>query len=197
MTTIRTVFSAVVFAVSLPHFAAGQKPSHLLLTTNSESLLMLAGPWVPENPQQIDFDKLPRVTSEHAVVNDVHAPGSPGTILDKKRGGVNQHNYLAHHDGKFRAMWSDGPGIEDRAGFGSAMACYSRWRHSMKQRDSSARASRCMRFICGGGFSRITRSPPSSATTAAAAISTAPSRPTMGALGPRPRERTSPMPLRR
>jgi hypothetical protein len=29
---------------------------------------------------------------------------------------VNQHNYLAHHDGQFWAMWSDGPGIEDRVG---------------------------------------------------------------------------------
>ncbi|MEO6784492.1 MAG: exo-alpha-sialidase, partial [Chthoniobacteraceae bacterium] len=30
--------------------------------------------------------------------------------------GVNQHNYLAHHDGRFWVMWSDGPGIEDRVG---------------------------------------------------------------------------------
>jgi hypothetical protein len=29
---------------------------------------------------------------------------------------VNQHNYLAHHGGQFWAMWSDGPGIEDRVG---------------------------------------------------------------------------------
>ena len=36
--------------------------------------------------------------------------------LDKKAGGVNQHNYLAHHDGQFWAMWSDGPGVEDRVG---------------------------------------------------------------------------------
>ena len=30
--------------------------------------------------------------------------------------GVNQHNYLAYHDGKYWLMWSDGPGIEDRVG---------------------------------------------------------------------------------
>ncbi len=30
--------------------------------------------------------------------------------------GVNQHNYLVHHDGKFWLMWSDGPGVEDRVG---------------------------------------------------------------------------------
>jgi hypothetical protein len=30
--------------------------------------------------------------------------------------GVNQHNYLIHHDGRFWAMWSDGPSIEDKVG---------------------------------------------------------------------------------
>ena len=77
---------------------------------------MLAGAWVPEKSQRIDFDKLPRVPSRHAVISDVHAPGSSPLTLDHTHGGVNQHNYLAHHGGKFWAMWSDGPGIEDRAG---------------------------------------------------------------------------------
>lgn len=66
---------------------------------------MLAGSWVPASPDEIDFEKLPRVPTQHAVVSDV-AP--------KK--GVNQHNYLIHHDGQFWAMWSDGPEIEDRVG---------------------------------------------------------------------------------
>jgi hypothetical protein len=30
--------------------------------------------------------------------------------------GVNQHNYLIHHDGRFWVMWSDGPRIEDMVG---------------------------------------------------------------------------------
>lgn len=77
---------------------------------------MLSGPWLPEDPHQLDFDALPRVPSEHVVINDVHAPDSSRLTLDKKKGGVNQHNYLAHHDGRFWAMWSDGPGIEDRVG---------------------------------------------------------------------------------
>jgi hypothetical protein len=34
----------------------------------------------------------------------------------KAAGGVNQHNYLVHHNGRFWAMWSDGPGVEDRVG---------------------------------------------------------------------------------
>ncbi|MBI5774785.1 MAG: exo-alpha-sialidase [Verrucomicrobia bacterium] len=77
---------------------------------------MLAGAWVPDDPHRLDFDRLPRVPSQHTVVSDVHAPASSPTTLDKQKGGVNQHNYLAHHDGKFWAMWSDGPGIEDRVG---------------------------------------------------------------------------------
>jgi hypothetical protein len=66
---------------------------------------MLAGPWVPADPQRIDFDRLPRVPSRRAVVSDVTAVH-----------GVNQHNYLVHHAGSFWAMWSDGPGREDRVG---------------------------------------------------------------------------------
>lgn len=69
------------------------------------SPIMLSGAWLPEDPHQLDFHSLPRVPSEHAVINDVHAAK-----------GVNQHNYLAHYDGRFWAMWSDGPGIEDRVG---------------------------------------------------------------------------------
>lgn len=71
---------------------------------------MLSGPWLPEDPHQLDFDALPRVPGEHVVINDVHAPDSSRLTLDKKKGGVNQHNYLAHHDGQF------GPcGAMDRA----------------------------------------------------------------------------------
>lgn len=73
--------------------------------TNPGSPRMLVGEWVPENSHRIDFATLPRVPSQHVVVSDVR--------VDK---GVNQHNYLAHHNGRFWAMWSDGPGIEDRAG---------------------------------------------------------------------------------
>lgn len=82
----------------------------------AEPSIMLAGPWVPENTHEIDFAALPRVPSEHVVISDVRAKGADPAKLDKKAGGVNQHNYLAHHDGQFWAMWSDGPGIEDRVG---------------------------------------------------------------------------------
>lgn len=70
-----------------------------------QSPRMLDGSWVPDDPHQIDFDELPRVKSRHVIVSDV-----------RESNGVNQHNYLVHHDGKFWAMWSDGPGVEDRVG---------------------------------------------------------------------------------
>ncbi len=66
---------------------------------------MLAGDWVPKDPHQIDYRKLPKIPAEHVVISDVRAEK-----------GVNQHNYLAFHDGRYFAMWSDGPGIEDRVG---------------------------------------------------------------------------------
>jgi len=64
--------------------------------------VMLAGEWLPGDPHQIDHEKLPRVTAKHAVISDVRDQG--GTR-------VHQHAYLAHHDGRFWAMWSDGPGL--------------------------------------------------------------------------------------
>jgi hypothetical protein len=81
-----------------------------------DSPFMLSGPWVPENTHEIDFASLPRVPNEHVIISDVHVKDTDPAKLDKKSGGVNQHNYLVHHDGQFWAMWSDGPGIEDRVG---------------------------------------------------------------------------------
>lgn len=97
----------------LPTVVSAAAPPHP--QTNPASPLMLAGPWVPEDTHRIDFARLPHVPSQHAVVSDVRAPASAGKV-DKTKGGVNQHNYLAHHAGKFWAMWSDGPGVEDRVG---------------------------------------------------------------------------------
>lgn len=72
---------------------------------NPTSRVMLAGAWVPADPHTIDFEKLPRVPVQHAIVSDV-----------RPQKGVNQHNYLIHHAGRFWAMWSDGPRVEDMAG---------------------------------------------------------------------------------
>ena len=72
---------------------------------NPASPMMLAGAWAPDDHHRIDFDRLPRVRAEHLIVSDA-----------RPTNGVNQHNYLLHHQGRFWAMWSDGPGVEDRAG---------------------------------------------------------------------------------
>lgn len=105
--------SVIVFSYAPVSWAA-EAPPHP--RDNPGSPTMLVGPWVPADSKQIDFEKLPRVPSRHAVVNDVRAKDNKPGELDKKRGGVNQHNYLTHYDGRFWAMWSDGPGIEDRVG---------------------------------------------------------------------------------
>jgi hypothetical protein len=73
--------------------------------SNPNSPRMLAGDWVPNHPHQIDFARLPRVPSQHVVLSDVRAGQ-----------GVNQHNYLAHYGGRYWAMWSEGPAVEDRVG---------------------------------------------------------------------------------
>jgi hypothetical protein len=88
----------------------GQVLRHTNATTphpekNPRSSLMLTGEWVPDDPHKIDFNSLPRIKSQHVVVSDVRASK-----------GVNQHNYLVHYGGKFWAMWSDGPGVEDMVG---------------------------------------------------------------------------------
>jgi len=68
---------------------------------NPQSPLMLALDGAPTDPTAIDFAKLPRLPVEHAIISDV-----------RDRGGrwVHQHAYLAHYDGRYWAMWSDGPG---------------------------------------------------------------------------------------
>lgn len=88
----------------------------LLATAAADSPVMLAGPWLPADPHQLDFTALPKLPSQHAIISNVSASGGLPDRLDHQKGGVNQHNYLVHHDGQFWAMWSDGPGIEDRVG---------------------------------------------------------------------------------
>ncbi len=83
----------------------GQNHDYPHPSKNPGSTLMLAGDWVPAQTHDIDFGKLPKVKSTHVVVSDVRA-------VD----GVNQHNYMVHHDGMFWIMWSDGPGVEDQVG---------------------------------------------------------------------------------
>ncbi|MES2692087.1 MAG: hypothetical protein V4773_01350, partial [Verrucomicrobiota bacterium] len=72
-------------------------PAIIPAAVDPTSPTMLAGSWVPADPHTIDFDNLPRLPSQHAVVSDVLAAGGHR---------VNQHNYLVHFAGRFWAMWS-------------------------------------------------------------------------------------------
>lgn len=102
----RLTYIIVILVISM---AACQQPEsndtqpHPVKNPNSP--LMLKGKWVPKNPHDIDFNKLPRIKSQHVIVSDVNHTD-----------GVNQHNYLVHHLNKYWLMWSDGPGVEDRVG---------------------------------------------------------------------------------
>ncbi len=69
---------------------------------NPDDARMLDLPGVGYDPGKIDYAGLPRIPSQHAIISDV-----------RDRGGnwVHQHAYLVYHDGRFWAMWSDGPGV--------------------------------------------------------------------------------------
>ncbi len=70
--------------------------------SNPKSALMLSLSGADTDPGGIDFDGLPRLTAQHAVLSDVRHQGGRW---------VHQHAYLARHDGRYWAMWSDGPGV--------------------------------------------------------------------------------------
>jgi len=74
---------------------------HPLTNPNSELMLDLMS--TGTEPRGIHYASLPRVPSKHTIISDV-----------RDRGGkwVHQHAYLVYHDGRFWAMWSDGPGVQ-------------------------------------------------------------------------------------
>ena len=71
--------------------------------TNPSSSMMLQGDWVPEDPHQIDFEKLPVIDGEHVVV-------SKGDETWHYR----LHTYLAYFEDRYWCMWSHGPIVEDK-----------------------------------------------------------------------------------
>ncbi len=105
MNSLRFPAVLLAFAFLSAAHAADPKVEPPHPAKNPTSRIMLAGDWVPADPHSIDFNKLPRVPVQHSVVSDVSA-----------RKGVNQHNYLVHYAGRFWAMWSDGPRVEDMGG---------------------------------------------------------------------------------
>ena len=106
MQTAPEIVSFAFLCFSLLTCSPGQKTDDYPHPENNpQSPLMLAGEWVSQDSRQIDFFNLPKIPSEHRIISDA-----------QPYNGVNQHNYLVHYNGKFWAMWSDGPGVEDRAG---------------------------------------------------------------------------------
>ena len=109
-TAVLLVVAAVTSHTTAVELAAQQEsdlqissanaPAHPV--TNPGSVLMLDLAETGKDPAQIKFADLPRVPSMHAIVSDV-----------RDRGGkwVHQHAYLAFFDGRYWAMWSDGPGL--------------------------------------------------------------------------------------
>ena len=81
----------------------------------AEPLSILNLPGSGTDPKAIDYDSLPRLKGEHAVINPVaFSPDfKTGEKLEMNRMRLNLHNYLAFHDGKFWSIWSDGPQVED------------------------------------------------------------------------------------
>jgi hypothetical protein len=69
---------------------------------NPESGLMLDLPDTGMDVEAIDFDRLPQLDGDHAVISR----GDPQWQF-------RLHSYLGWHDGQFWCMWSHGPRVED------------------------------------------------------------------------------------
>jgi BNR repeat-like domain len=103
------VKSLLILTIVLSSFAV----RHSSFAESPVPILDLPG--TGTDPAAIDYAKLPRLNGTAAVVN--HAVPGPHArtpdkidLLDLR---LNLHNYLAHHDGKFWCIWSDGPKVED------------------------------------------------------------------------------------
>ncbi len=79
--------------------AANMEPADPV--SNPASQFMLDLPGTGSDPTKIDYKKLPHLPSQHTIISDVR---------DRDGNWVHQHAYLAFYDGRYWAMWSDGPG---------------------------------------------------------------------------------------
>lgn len=96
-------------AMQLEQTVSNEKPEQI------EPLKILNLPRAGTDPLAIDYESLPRLQGEHAIINAVtpgpHAVGPDKIDMHHLR--LNLHNYLIHYGGKFWCIWSDGPKIED------------------------------------------------------------------------------------
>ncbi len=68
----------------------------------------------PASRLMLDLETTGKDPSAIVYKDLIHLPAQPATVSDVRTAGgtrVNQHAYLAHFDGRFWAMWSDGPGL--------------------------------------------------------------------------------------
>ncbi|MEO8496138.1 MAG: hypothetical protein ABI614_13795 [Planctomycetota bacterium] len=67
------------------------------------------------HPAMIDYETLPKLKGEHAVVSRAtrNEKGIDKANLLPTDLRFDLHNYLAHFDGRFWCIWSDGPEVED------------------------------------------------------------------------------------
>ncbi|QDV24618.1 exo-alpha-sialidase [Aureliella helgolandensis] len=100
----RSLFLAAILLASALPSATADEPDYSVphAETNPGSPLMLNLVTTGTDPNKIDFHKLARVPSQHSILSDVRDQGGNW---------VHQHAYLAHHDGRYWAIWSDGPGV--------------------------------------------------------------------------------------
>ena len=82
-------------------------------TTPPVTVLNLPGSGT--DPAAIDYQSLPVLKGEHAIINPAALGPYPrkSDKIDLRDLRLNLHNYLIYHDGKFWCIWSDGPRIED------------------------------------------------------------------------------------
>ena len=87
----------------------------LAQSTAAEPLAILDLPGSGTDPLAIDYDALPKITGEHAVIRPAqHSPSfKERDKLEINRLRLQLHNYLVFHEGKYWCIWSDGPQIED------------------------------------------------------------------------------------
>ena len=69
MAAVTICMKSLAFALLIATAGISVEPPHP--ATNPESPVMLAGTWLPDDPHRLDFYSLPRVPSEHVVINDV------------------------------------------------------------------------------------------------------------------------------
>lgn len=81
----------------------------------ADPLEILNLPGSGTDSKQIDFEHLPRLKGDLAIVHPVALSPDfqPGEKLEMNRMRLNLHNYLIHHQGRFWCIWSDGPRVED------------------------------------------------------------------------------------